>query len=74
MEAPLIRSPNYENNINLYGDDTNTCICCGKRIQKDHEKYSVHLTTNGTVTDEEEHPDSQGYFPIGNYCRNKLLK
>lgn len=69
MEIPFIQSPNYERNVAREGDDTNTCIYCGKRITSmDDNTKSIHLTTNGTVTDEEEHEASQGWFPIGREC------
>tara|TARA_R110000772_G_scaffold145504_1_gene255472 strand:- start:21211 stop:21471 length:261 start_codon:yes stop_codon:yes gene_type:complete len=47
------------------------CICCGKNIK--NQNYSVHLLTNGNLVSSEENFDnSQGFFPIGNSCKNKL--
>lgn len=60
-----IQDENYDEN----GD--NPCFCCGKNIKK--PVYFVHLLTNGNLISTDEDLDiSQGFFPIGNQCKNKL--
>lgn len=54
-------------------ESSNCCFCCGKKIKG--ESYYVHLLTNGNIvsTDQEFSPeDDQGFFPIGNECKNKV--
>lgn len=49
----------------------NPCICCGKNVNE--PKYFVHLLTNGNlVSTDEDMAESQGLFPIGSGCKNKL--
>lgn len=49
------------------------CIVCGKLLKR-APRFMVHLLTTGGFTSEKEHPDSQGYFPIGNDCARRLPK
>lgn len=68
LEIPLqdIVSPDYDETANL-----NPCVCCGKLIKK--EKYFVQLLENGNlVSSSTMVAESQGFFPIGNTCKNKL--
>jgi hypothetical protein len=49
----------------------NPCVCCGKEVKE--TKYMVHLLTTGNlISSQEDFEDSQGFFPIGNACKNKL--
>jgi hypothetical protein len=49
----------------------NPCICCGKEVKG--TKYMVHLLTTGNlISSQEDFEESQGFFPIGNACKNKL--
>jgi hypothetical protein len=77
IEIPLqdIQSVNYETNIELYGDDSNSCICCGKRIKNYPKCRFLHLLTNGNIVSYsgDDIEDSQGFFPIGNDCAKKLV-
>lgn len=55
------------------GKYENQCICCGKKII--NPKYQVHLLTNGNLVSTGEPfnaDEDQGFFLIGNGCRNKL--
>ncbi len=68
FEIPLsdIMEDSYEE-----GKGDNPCICCGKNIK--NSKYSVHLLDSGNlISSEEDFDNSQGFFPIGNTCKNKL--
>lgn len=65
----LVRSKRYDDNIETFGDHGDTCIVCGRRTA---EKLSVHLLTSGHLFDGDDHPDSQGAFPIGPECAKKL--
>lgn len=62
-----IRAEDYEDK----GGEKEPCICCGKKINK--PKYYVHLLTNGNlISSQEDFDNSQGTFPIGATCKNKL--
>ena len=77
IEIPLqeIQSENYYNNIEKYGEDSNTCICCGKRIKTYPKCDFVHLLTNGNIVSYsgDDIENSQGFFPIGKDCAKKLI-
>jgi len=77
----LEQSEEYYNNIKRYGEGLNTCICCGKRIKD--IKYFVHLNTDlqilhTSILEEDALQktgcESQGLFPIGSECKNKVGK
>lgn len=77
----LPESPDKNSNLERFGDHSNSCICCGKRI-KSPTKY-VHMNTDWMVVraDIEDieceaitGAPSQGAFPIGNDCAKKLNK
>jgi hypothetical protein len=49
------------------------CLLCGKKITK--ESQYVHLLTNGNLvsTDQEfSGSEDQGFYPVGNECKDKL--
>lgn len=56
------------------------CFVCGRGLTEEavQKGVSVHLLTDGTlgpVGDEVEamnHPDSQGWFPVGSECAKKV--
>ena len=77
IEIPLeeIQSENYYQNIEKFGDDSNTCICCGKRIKTYPDCKFVHYLTNGNIVSYsgDDIENSQGFFPIGNDCAKKLV-
>ena len=65
-------SKDYDNNIEKYGDDGSNCFVCGK---KTNEEFFVHYTTDGNLVTYKSNPEnSQGCFPIGPSCKNKLPK
>lgn len=68
FEIPLedIQGDNYQET----GND-NPCVCCGKEVKS--PKYTVHLLTTGNlISSQEDFSESQGFFPIGNTCKNKI--
>ena len=69
FEIPLedVQDENYQDS----GSDT-SCICCGKEVK--NVKYMVHMLTSGVLvsSDQDHGEESQGFFPIGNACKNKL--
>lgn len=70
----LPESKNKEANLEKYGDNTNSCICCGKPTK---QNLFVHMTTNWTMineADEKKVNDSQGFFPIGSNCAKLIMK
>jgi hypothetical protein len=68
----LYRSPRYEDNIDRYGDHSNTCVCCGKPIAE--PKLHVHMSTGWMVkhTADLDESDSQGFFPVGPDCAKRI--
>lgn len=53
------------------GKGKNPCICCGKDIKS--VKFLVHLLDSGNlVSTDESFSNSQGFFPIGSACKDKL--
>lgn len=76
IEIPLdeVRSEKYEKNIHTYGEDSNTCFICGKRIKNiGNAKYVQFLTNGNLVSSNEDLENSQGAFPVGNDCAKKLV-
>jgi hypothetical protein len=70
-----IRSARYEQNLdNEGGEDSSTCICCGKRVTTYPNCKMVHLLTTGELAtnDDTENELSQGCFAIGNNCAKKV--
>lgn len=53
---------------------TNCCCICGKPIKGEPAKM-VHLLTNGNIVSWEgsDIENSQGFFPVGNECKKKLI-
>lgn len=76
IEIPLeeLQSPNYEANIERYGDHSDTCFICGKRIKNMEKAKFVHYLTNGNIVSHggDDIENSQGFFPVGNDCAKKL--
>ena len=74
IEIPLheVQSPNYENNLERFGDHSDTCLICGKRTKGNTK--SVHLLTNGNIVSYsgDDIEESQGFFPVGSDCAKKL--
>lgn len=77
IEIPLdeIRSEDYEKNINRFGDHSNTCFICGKRIKNIDKAKMVHYLNTGNIVSHEGNDveNSQGFFPVGNDCAKKLI-
>lgn len=78
IEIPLeeVRSADYEKNLhNAGGEDTNTCLICGKRVKDINKSKNVHLLTNGNIVsyDGDDIEGSQGFFSVGNDCAKKLV-
>lgn len=74
INLDAVRSEKYDDNIDRYGDNSNTCFLCGKRTA---EKLFVHYTNMGELVNERDElmvPESQGFFPIGSECAKKLPK
>ena len=66
IELSDIMDENYKT---TKGD--NPCICCGKNVK--NPRYFVQLLDTGKlVSTQEDFANSQGFFPIGNSCKNKL--
>lgn len=74
IDINVARSPRYDQNIETYGDHSDTCFICGKRTNNDGAM--IHYLTSGHITpnDEEGHPDCQGWFPIGPDCNKRIQK
>lgn len=48
----------------------NPCFCCGKEIEA--PKYYINLLESGDIVDNSDDDNSQGLYPIGSVCKNKL--
>ena len=51
------------------------CILCGKSLREHIEYNMIHLLTNGNLVSTCQpfsHYEDQGFFPIGNECKNRL--
>lgn len=68
----LPQSENYAANIKRYGEHSDSCICCGKRIQS--PKQYVHMSTDWVMkhVEDADESDSQGLFPVGPECSKKI--
>lgn len=76
----FIKSPRFEDNIDKYGYNSNTCICCGRQLK---DKTNAVITIEGPMVIEahitEEQIDaaglvSQGVFYLGSTCIKKYPK
>jgi hypothetical protein len=76
VEIPIenVKSKMYQQNIELYGEHSNSCLICGKPIKESNPKH-VHLLTNGNIVsyDGDDIDNSQGFFPVGKSCAKKLV-
>lgn len=71
--SAIPQSKNKERNLEKYGDNSNSCICCGKPTGTN---LFVHMTTDWQMVnegDEKKVGNSQGFFPIGREC-SKLIE
>jgi hypothetical protein len=51
--------------------DGTRCVLCGKKLQT--APYLVQLLHDGNlVSTDQEFSDSQGFFPLGSECKNRL--
>lgn len=76
IEIPIedVRSEKYDQNIEKFGDSSNSCFICGKPIKDlDKSKFVQFLNTGNIVSTHEDHENSQGFFPVGNECAKKLI-
>lgn len=77
IEIPLdeVRSEKYDANIERYGEDSNSCFICGKRIKNMETAKEVHFLTNGNIVSYsgDDVDNSQGFFPVGSDCAKKLV-
>lgn len=49
------------------------CAICGRDILVTSVRYGGIITTDGEWTTDPNHPDSQGWFPVGSRCHRKYL-
>ena len=76
----LYQSPNYEKNEDLNKPGhTERCVCCNRPMKPEQIKFMVHMTTHWTAIDTDDLDmlsyygyESQGFFPIGTECKNKM--
>lgn len=77
----LYQSPDRERNLAKYGDNSNSCVCCGRPLKEGPNKF-VHMNTawvavNPHLKDEEVKEitghESQGWFPLGPDCAKKMV-
>ena len=70
-----VKSPNYEENLERYGDGSDSCFMCGKKIKNMDKARYVHYTTDGNIISYggDDIENSQGLFPVGIDCAKKLV-
>lgn len=69
-----IQSTNYESNLKKYGEDSNSCICCGKRLNLEACRW-INLLIDGSIASHDYGgEESQGAFPVGPECSKKIPK
>jgi len=74
IHLDVVQSTNYQKNINAYGEHSDTCLICGKRVKDITKSKLVHLLTNGNlISTDEAHEDSQGFYSVGSDCAKKLI-
>jgi hypothetical protein len=81
LTKDLYESPMRERNLEKYGDNSDNCICCGKKLNLD-SCFWVHMNTdwmavNPSIVNDENCAEltganSQGCFPIGPDCAKKM--
>jgi hypothetical protein len=71
IDRSEVISSRYDDNVERLGEHSDTCFLCGKRT---NEELHVHYTTSGMLTNNPNHPESQGCFPVGPECAKKLPK
>ena len=80
----LYVSPMRERNLDKYGYDSDSCECCGKKLNLDSCKM-VHMGTDWMAYNTDDvtiidgiayitgtNVETQGFFPIGNDCAKKM--
>lgn len=75
-------SDKFNENIERFGNNSNTCFRCGRPCSPKGLSFHVHYTTWGFIVntdDEKQIPkdkfgDSQGFFPIGSACAKFVPK
>lgn len=68
FEIPLEDVKTTDNDTTISND---CCLLCGKKLRK--VTLQVHLLTNGNlVSSDQDIDNSQGFFPIGLECKNRL--
>lgn len=80
--SELYESPRFDQNENLSKPGhTERCVCCNKPMKPEQVKFMVHMTTAWVAVDTEDENvvkenghESQGLFPIGSECKNKMGK
>lgn len=50
------------------------CVICEKPMNINDNTKFIHMLTTIEATSDEDHVNSQGFFPIGNDCCKKLPK
>jgi len=70
-----VRSEDYYKNLRKYGEDSNSCFICGKRIKDIEKAKQVHFLTNGNIVsyNGDDIEGSQGFFPVGKECEKRLV-
>ena len=71
FEIPLSDVQNIVHKKNTQHSEE--CLLCGKQMKNTGVKQFVHMLTNGNlVSTDQDFDNSQGFFPVGNECKNKL--
>lgn len=72
LDLSLVRGEGYEEKKCLTGSQP--CLICGRPVHITDTTQYVHLLTTGKLVNAEEHPKSQGFYPVGRECAKRLPK
>jgi len=73
------QTKNYENNLERYGDNSDSCICCGRPTSEEFFINTVEgpEAIKADVTEQDLEAlglYTQGMFPVGAVCAKKFGK
>ncbi len=72
IDLEALQNEKARYNWGEFGSDQ--CILCGKKLGENPQYF--HYLTNGNLTNstDDNHPQSQGCFPVGSECAKKIEK
>lgn len=81
LTKELYESPMKERNLDKYGEDWNSCICCGKPIKEEKISLYINMNTDWEAVHFSVDPcdiekvtgsECQGSYPVGPECAKHM--